>query len=154
MTTRKLFITLALGVSTFWGCSDDSSTNSDNGGENNAEKTELEGVWTGTEVNGASGEWKFDFSENKISVVSANPNEWYKGTFTINHDTDPKQLDFTITDAPVADYKGLSAKAIYKIDENTMTFAGNQPGSPIRPLNFEQGPQSNGSETRVYIINK
>ena len=113
--------------------------------------TDLEGTWIGNEPAGYyQGAWVFTISGNAISVAPANPeewSEWYVGTFTINTQTNPKQFDIVITDCVSSDYIGTTALGIYMIENNILTFSGNEPGATIRPTNFTEGG-------RVFILTK
>ena len=51
-----------------------------------------------------------------LEFHGANPQEWYKATFTLREDTTPKQLEAVVTECPVARYVGKTAHAIYKIE--------------------------------------
>ena len=55
-------------------------------------------------------------------------------------------MDIIITDCVSPNYIGTTALGIYKIEENILTFAANEPGSTIRPTNFTEG--------RVFILTK
>ena len=65
-----------------------------------------------------------------------NTNEWYKGTFTV-YDTTPRQLVLSITDCPFPQYKGQASYAIYELENGKLTMAGNEPGNPTVPANFD-----------------
>jgi len=69
------------------------------------------------------------------------------GTFTINTQTNPKQFDIVITDCVSSDFIGTTALGIYMIENNILTFSGNEPGATIRPTNFTEGG-------RVFILTK
>ena len=100
--------------------------------------TELEGTWVGYEVGGLLGDWTFIVSGNEMDVTapSLNPAEWYLGTYSINIQVNPKQVDLAITDCSLSNYIGTTAKAIYKIENNTWTYTGYGPGNPDRPSSF------------------
>ena len=128
---KKLMILALLIV----GCED---------GDDNNNVTELEGSWIGYEEGNSSSTWTFDISGSEMDIDG--PDEWYEGTFSINTQTYPKQLDYILTDCFVSEGIGLTSLVIYKIEENTMTFAGNEPGSTSRPTSFTGG--------RVFILTK
>ena len=85
-------------------------------------------------------------SEMPNEMVLSGENEWYKGTFSINTQTDPKQLDHLLTDCFINEGIGLTVLAIYKIENNSMTFAGNEPGETSRPDSFVGG--------RIMVLEK
>jgi len=76
-------------------------------------------------------------SGNNLEFHGANPQEWYKGTFTLREDTTPKQMIVTITDCPAPQYVGKIANAIYRIENGTLIIAGNEPGNPAFPASFD-----------------
>jgi uncharacterized protein (TIGR03067 family) len=76
-------------------------------------------------------------SGNNLEFRTANPQEWYKGTFTLHEDTTPKQMIVVITDCAAPQYIGKTANAIYKIENGTLTIAGNEPGNPAMPAAFD-----------------
>ena len=67
----------------------------------------------------------------------ADDNDWCKGTFSLREDTNPKRLTGVITEAPDAQFVGKTANAIYKIENGTLTIAGNQPGNLDAPASFD-----------------
>ena len=140
---------ILITVLAFWGCEKD-STDPGDGGNGNDFVTELEGTWIGNDLtwvfsgSAYSATWTFDISGSEMDIVG--PSEWYVGTFSINTQTNPKQLDLVITDCVAPEYIGTTALAIYNIYDNVLTFVGNEPGSTNRPANFTEG--------RVFILTK
>ena len=104
---------------------------------------DLEGTWIGNETN-SNNVWTCIITGNEMDFSSEN--EWYKGTFSINTQIDPKQLDYLLTDCFINEGIGLTVLAIYKIENNSMTFAGNEPGSTSRPDSFVGG--------RIMVLEK
>ena len=104
---------------------------------------DLEGTWIGNETN-SNNVWTCSITGNEMDLSSEN--EWYKGTFSINTQTDPKQLDYLLTDCFISEGIGLTVLAIYKIENNSMTFAGNEPGATTRPDSFVGG--------RIIVLEK
>jgi uncharacterized protein (TIGR03067 family) len=115
-------------------------------GEVGSEETELEGKWVGIPQTGS---WACEFSGTQFSITSPNPNMWYKGTFTIKTNKDPKQIDLLLKEMPLAQYVGKTSLGIYKIEGNNLTLALNEPGKPDRPESFTA---SGG--TQVFIFTK
>jgi uncharacterized protein (TIGR03067 family) len=98
----------------------------------------LQKSWQGEEgARGASQANSLVLSGNNLEFHGSNPQEWYKGTFTLREDTTPKQMIVTITDCPVPKYIGKTANAIYRIENGTLTIAGNEPGNPAIPASFD-----------------
>ena len=94
--------------------------------------------WRGQEGAGAAARTNsLVLSGNNLDFHGANPQEWYKGTFTLHEDTTPKQMIVVITDCAAPQYVGKTANAIYKIENGTLTIAGNEPGNPAMPAAFD-----------------
>ena len=137
---------LLITVLAFWGC--DNSTGSGN-------ITELEGIWNGTDnysdsimrIYNFSGS---DFNYTEDGHTNDEDGEWYVGTFSINTQTNPKQIDAVIIDCfpNGSEYLGETALGIYKIEGNTLTLASHEPGVPTRPSSFS------GGGTRVWVLIK
>jgi uncharacterized protein (TIGR03067 family) len=98
----------------------------------------LQGTWSGQEA-GANieGSPSLTFDGTKMEFHGANPQEWYKATYTLREDTTPKQLEAVVTDCPVPQYVGKTAHAIYKIEDGRFTLTGNEPGNPTVPASFD-----------------
>ena len=98
----------------------------------------LHGTWSGQEVGAKTqGSPSLTFEGTTLEFHGANPQEWYKATFTLREDTNPKQLDAVVTDCPVPKYVGTTAHAIYKIEDGKFTLTGNEPGNPAVPTSFD-----------------
>ena len=98
----------------------------------------LQGTWSGQEVGAKTqGSPSLVLDGTKLEYHGANPQEWYKATYTLREDTTPKQLDVVVTDCPFAQYVGKTAHAIYKIEGGKLTLTGNEPGNPAVPASFD-----------------
>lgn len=88
------------------------------------------------------GTWKGDqnaslvMSGGMLEFHNVNTNEWYKGTYTLREDTNPKQMTVVITECPYQQYVGKTANAIYRLENGTLTIAANEPGNPAVPAGF------------------
>ena len=98
----------------------------------------LEGTWKGAEV-GAPGAISptIIFKGSTIEFHGTDPREWYRATFTVREDTKPKRLVATITDCPFPQFVGKTGNSIFQIQDGTLTLAGNEPGDPTFPINFD-----------------
>ncbi|HEY3862215.1 MAG TPA: TIGR03067 domain-containing protein [Verrucomicrobiae bacterium] len=98
----------------------------------------LEGAWSGYEVtpNGHAAA-SLTFAGQNIDYHGAEADDWVKGTFTIDDSVSPKQLVCTVTDCANADTVGKKAYAIYKMEDGTLTVAGNGPGDATIPTGFD-----------------
>jgi uncharacterized protein (TIGR03067 family) len=111
----------------------------------------LQGTWTGTEIGAAKpvkGTCQFIITGDRLEYRGANPQEWYKGTFSLPQGTDPCQLIGVIKECPFPEYVGKTSRAIYRIDGNTLTIAGHEPGSGTTPEHFER------PHARVFVVTK
>jgi uncharacterized protein (TIGR03067 family) len=98
----------------------------------------VQGTWKGQEAN-APGSASLVMTGTNLEFHGANPQEWYKGTFTLREDTNPKQMIVVITECPEPKYVGKTACAIYQIQDGVITFAGHEPGDTNVPATFD-GP--------------
>jgi len=100
--------------------------------------TAIEGSWTGQEVTpGREGPASLLVSGRTLEFHGAASDDWLKGTFTLHEETNPKQLTGAIIECPAQDYVGKNFYAIYKIEGDTLTVAGNEPGNTNIPTLFD-----------------
>ena len=98
----------------------------------------VQGTWKGQEVGiTTEGECSIIVSGNNLEFRGVNPNEWYKGTFSLREDVNPKQVVFSITECPAPKYNGKTSYALYQIENGSLTFAANEPGSPEPPASLD-----------------
>jgi len=98
----------------------------------------LQGSWKGPEIGGrATGPCYLSISGNTMEFRGADPREWYKATFSLREDTDPKQVVASITECPFSRYVGKTSYALYRFEDGTLIFAGNEPGSAEPPSGFD-----------------
>ena len=118
-----------------------------------ADKTDaaLQGTWLGTETGGPAGECRMTVTGDTLKFQGARPQEWYEGKLTLAQNTTPKQVVILITDCPVPQYKNTTANTIYKIEGQTLTIAGNEPGNAAWPTGFER---SATNQVRVFVFHK
>ena len=101
----------------------------------------LQGSWKGQETN-ATGSDSLVLSGTNLEMHGADPREWYKATFTLLEDKNPKQMVVTITECPDPKYVGKTAYAIYQIaQDGTFTIAAHAPGDTNVPASFDD-PQA------------
>ncbi|MBN2132287.1 MAG: TIGR03067 domain-containing protein [Sedimentisphaerales bacterium] len=108
----------------------------------------LQGTWVGTEVGNDERQWTLTISGTKVDVNGPGPED-YSGTMKLNTEVEPKQADLLVEDCAVQQYVGTTSLAIYKIEGDTFTMAGNEPGSTVRPTQFE-----GGGGTRLFVLTK
>jgi uncharacterized protein (TIGR03067 family) len=100
----------------------------------------LQGNWSGPAT--GLGEVIMAVSGDKFDLKEINSEFWYKGTFTLNEEVAPKQIDFLIKDCSIEEYKGTIARAIYKIETGVFKFACYDPGDTVRPTGFDETDDS------------
>jgi uncharacterized protein (TIGR03067 family) len=64
-------------------------------------------------------------------------NVWYKGVFSLREDTTPRQYIALVKECPFPQYVGKTSMAIYRVEGDTLTIAGNEPGNPAVPAAFD-----------------
>ncbi len=97
----------------------------------------LQGTWAGQEIGAGSGESTVVIKGATLEFRGADAAEWYKATFSLRANTTPKQAVLVISDSPEPDYVGKIAHAIYKLEGDTFTVVGNEPGDPSLPASFD-----------------
>lgn len=110
-------------------------------------EAQILGTWIGDEVSGSPGNWACVFSCNNLEVIGSE--EWNRGTFSLNKNSDPYQIDFFITASDNPDNVGKTSLGIYQIAESTLTIAFYPAGNTTRPSSFTPDGTS-----RVWILNK
>jgi len=95
----------------------------------------LQGLWSGSAP--GLGEFKMTISGSKYDLKEINSEFWYKGTFKLNEEVTPKQIDFRIKDSSIKQIVGATAAAIYEIETDNFKFASYNPGDSTRPAGFD-----------------
>ncbi len=90
----------------------------------------IQGTWKGQEIGGnTEGSRYLIFSGNTIEFQGANNDDWCRGTFTLREDTNPRQIVGTVTECHGHEYIGKTAYAIYRLEGDTLTVTGFDPGT-------------------------
>ena len=99
----------------------------------------LQGTWKGRVIQGNP--------EHPCSLVfsgrayefrdEVDTNVWYKGTFILREDIAPRQFIAVVSECPFPQYVGKTSMAIYRLENGTLTTAGNEPGIAAAPLAFD-----------------
>jgi len=132
---RMILLSLSIAAIFATGCSTTSKssccdTASASSSPPKAKSTAFEGSWTGHDVTpGREGPASLLVSGHTLEFHGAASNDWLKATFTLHDDTNPKQCTGVVIECPQADYVGKTFYAIYKIEGDTLTVAGNEPGN-------------------------
>lgn len=109
-------------------------------------KTELEGVWE--RVTAVRHGEKLDVPKGTILTIKGDRFELLAGnkrvtigTFTINRDKDPKEIDVTYSEG---DFTGKVIRGIYLLDGDQLQFRGPGTVDDDRPIQFVTSDQSRG----------
>lgn len=108
---------------------------------------EIQGTWTGYELQGNPGAWTLQI--NGSALNSSGPGEWYKGSVSAKAETNPKEVDFVVSECSVPQYVGKTSLGIYKIAGDTLTISENEPGINERPTSFRVS-----FDNRVFVFLK
>jgi uncharacterized protein (TIGR03067 family) len=97
----------------------------------------LQGTWEGFMLdNEADGKITITITGNSLHF-HRDTNFWFETTFTLPAGTDPQQLHATIKrSSPPEDSIGEVVFAIFKIEDGTLTFAGQQDSAAEPPNTF------------------
>ena len=98
----------------------------------------LQGTWQGKEIGGkAEGACYLVVSGNNAEFRGADTNEWYKATFSLRADTNPRQVVCFTTGCSWPPCVGKTMFAIYRIEAGTVKVTVNEPGNPDVPSAFD-----------------
>ena len=136
----RLVVAIAVMGFAVLGCgkSDDSSP---------SDMAALQGTWVGNEAGEQGNKCKLVIQGDTLEFHGPNPQEWYKATFVLDEQAQPKEIDVHIHECGISKYVDKVAKAIYSIEQGTFTLAGNEPGSQTRPAAF-------GPDVRTFVFMK
>jgi uncharacterized protein (TIGR03067 family) len=103
-----------------------------------AETQVLQGTWEGVEAGReAEGKCRMTVTGNTLHFQGVNEKEWYKATFSLSAESEPKQLRAKITECSVPEFVGKTAASIFKVEDGKLTITGNKPGLADAPKSFE-----------------
>jgi hypothetical protein len=108
---------------------------------------EIQGTWIGYEVQGGSGAWTLQI--NGSALNSSGLGEWYKGSVSAKAETNPKEVDFVVSECSVPLYVGKTSLGIYKMSGDTLTVSQNEPGVAARSVSFRVS-----FDNRVFVFLK
>ncbi len=140
---KMILIPLAMAALFASGCSTPSTSNSASAASKSStppkpDSTAIEGLWNGREVTpGREGPASITVSGQTLEFHGADANDWLKGTFTLREDSNPKQFIGLVTECAAPEFVGKSCYAIYKLEDGTLTVAGNDPGISNAPSAFD-----------------
>jgi uncharacterized protein (TIGR03067 family) len=109
----------------------------------------LQGTWKGKEIGGQfEGDCFLIIKGNELEYRGADPEEWYKGTFTLRENTNPKQLIGLVLQCPAPGFIGKNSLAIYRIDGRKLFITGHEPGDPEMPTALD------APDARRFVLEK
>lgn len=102
-----------------------------------AELKPLQGRWEGVLLGQESaGKVSLTITTNSLRFQGRDKDDWYVATFTMDTETNPKQLHTTITAAHQTNHIGSVVRAIFKIEDETLYLAGIQEKDQEPPKTF------------------
>lgn len=121
-----------------------------------AELQPLQGSWEGVLVgHEAEGKVSITITGNSLYYQGLNEDEWYKTTFTLPTGTYPQQLYATIKDCPEpCDDVGKVVRAMFKVEEETLTLVGIQASGVEPPKTFFEIPGWEDNRTFRYKLKR
>jgi uncharacterized protein (TIGR03067 family) len=109
----------------------------------------FQGTWTGKELSADSEDpCRLIVSGQSFEFHGPDSNEWYKGTFTLRENSNPKVMVAAIMECPVEKYVGKSDYAIYRFENGTLMLTAREPGNPDVPAGFD------APETRRFVFKR
>lgn len=98
----------------------------------------LQGTWKGQEIGGhTEGSRYLIFSGNTLEFQGADNDDWCRGTFTVWANTNPRQIVGKVTQCHSSELIGKTVQAIYRLEGDTLTVTGYEPGNPKAPTDFD-----------------
>ena len=102
-------------------------------------KRGLDGRWTGYDVEQPDAKCTLAINGNQAEYRGAQPGDWLRGSFVLNEQVQPRQMDLNIKEAGDANLNdvGTTARVIYELRGDELKVAVS---SQERPTNFAGGP--------------
>jgi uncharacterized protein (TIGR03067 family) len=102
-------------------------------------KTELEGTWDGTNMDGIDQtQWTYTMALDSV-FIDAGDQEKYRGAFALDTSAAPRHIDISVTKSAVAADIGKKIPALYNLSGNILQITANGPGSQ-RPASMDAAP--------------
>jgi uncharacterized protein (TIGR03067 family) len=111
----------------------------------------LQGTWVGHELGGQMGECRMTVSGNSVKVQSTRGDEWYAGKLALIEGTSPKQAVLLVEGCNDPQYVGKTSRVIYRLEGDTLTMAGCEPGFDTVPASFES---SEATRSRGFVFTR
>jgi len=108
----------------------------------------LQGTWQASELGGKGELCRIIISGDTAEFQGADTNEWFKATFTVRPDTNPRQVVFVTTASAYPPDIGITRYAIYRVEDGMIRLTASEPGHAHMPLNFS------APDTRQFELRK
>jgi uncharacterized protein (TIGR03067 family) len=98
----------------------------------------LQGTWSPPDIEASGTGWpSLVVQGSNLDFRGMNTNYWFKASFSLLEDTNPKQLVAVITESADPKDVGKTANAIYEIQDGKLIITVNEPGDPAVPAGFD-----------------
>ena len=106
-----------------------------------ASTASLDGNWTGFDAGQPTEKCTLAITGTQFNYHGAQSNDWCRGTFTLNEQTQPKQMDMTVQEISAPEYVGKTVLVVYELNGDELKVAAAEPGKNMRPARMagEQG---------------
>ncbi len=98
---------------------------------------DLTGTWTGHEVQGSYGNWKFIFTDSTVVVYGPNSGDYYKLDTKIVDNKGKPQIKAVFKDSSDPSVINMESTAIYKFEKEKLFVAASEPGYGGAPTSFD-----------------
>jgi len=96
----------------------------------------LQGTWQASEIGGKGEVCRIVISGETAEFCGADTNQWFKATFTIRPDTNPRQVVFVTTASSYPPDVGSIRYAIYRTEDGIIRLTASEPGNANMPSDF------------------
>jgi uncharacterized protein (TIGR03067 family) len=107
------------------------------GGDAKKDEAQLQGVWKAAK-DGKTGTMAFSGRNFTFTIEGDDKKEVFKGTFKLNAEAKPKEIDMMVTESPKEDFRNQTSLAIYELEGDTFKWCANAPGKKDRPPSFSE----------------
>jgi uncharacterized protein (TIGR03067 family) len=98
----------------------------------------LQGTWSPADIEASGTGWpSLVIQGSNLDFRGMNTNYWFRASFSLREDTNPKQLVAVITESADPKDVGKTANAIYEIQDGKLIITVNEPGDPAVPAGFD-----------------
>ena len=112
---------------------------------------QLQGTWVGQEVGGQKGPCWMTIEGDTVKFQGTIQQDWFVGTVALDPKTNPMQATVLMIDCGLRQQVNKVARAIYKLEGNTLTLANHEPGDEAVPQSFAPDP---ATRTRAFVFTR